>query len=478
MGTVHICKKSDVKDMYYDNRTIVTTKEVTVNGVVGTWKYIKVADTIDFDINKVTHMSRYGNDGLYFTNTEVFLERYDEDVVDISVYFDDGGWAYCIATYLPTQKAADIWFGDSYNNPFSPGLYMYMDIDEGDPCSVAYSFTYETGDFRAIDQKYLPETPLATVSKAGAVHPWINEEHGQDVWMHPETGALFTYENTYTLPVASYYTLGGVKPVAKTSSMTSNVGVDANGRLYSESSYVLPVATSTTLGGVKPIAKTDIMTQEVGVDSTGKLYAMPSAQADWEEDDESSAAYIKNKPIGAMPDWSQLDDTATNYIKNKPIVGEDYVVLKDANGTTDYAITISNGTMVLAALNKIDHMEILSMPEKLDYFIGDEVDLTGISVKVVYEDATEEETTNVYPNIEYVKKSTSEIKVIYKGDYGQYAVEIIPITVHETDPASIFMDFEYIDNGDGTYTATAWKGTYMGEPSSEMIIPDNLLVVL
>lgn len=36
--------------------------------------------------------------------------------------------------------------------------------------------------------------------------------------------------------------------------------------------YVLPVASSTALGGVKPIARTSAMAQDVGVDSTGKLH--------------------------------------------------------------------------------------------------------------------------------------------------------------------------------------------------------------
>lgn len=38
----------------------------------------------------------------------------------------------------------------------------------------------------------------------------------------------------YTLPVANASTLGGVKPVAKTSEMTQNVGVDSNGVLYTK----------------------------------------------------------------------------------------------------------------------------------------------------------------------------------------------------------------------------------------------------
>lgn len=39
--------------------------------------------------------------------------------------------------------------------------------------------------------------------------------------------------------------------------------------------YTLPVANSTTLGGVKPVAKTSDMTQSVGVDANGALYTVP-----------------------------------------------------------------------------------------------------------------------------------------------------------------------------------------------------------
>ncbi|MBP3389439.1 MAG: hypothetical protein J6K98_06140 [Clostridia bacterium] len=42
-------------------------------------------------------------------------------------------------------------------------------------------------------------------------------------------------------------------------------------------SYTLPIATADTLGGVKPVAKTEDMTQEVGVDKTGALFTMPGS---------------------------------------------------------------------------------------------------------------------------------------------------------------------------------------------------------
>lgn len=44
-------------------------------------------------------------------------------------------------------------------------------------------------------------------------------------------------------------------------------------------SYTLPVATPDTLGGVKPVAKTEDMTQEIGVDDAGKLWGFPGVNS-------------------------------------------------------------------------------------------------------------------------------------------------------------------------------------------------------
>lgn len=64
-------------------------------------------------------------------------------------------------------------------------------------------------------------------------------------------------------------------------------------------SYTLPVASSTTLGGVKPVTKTSAMTQQVGVDANGALYTEPGSGGGGtvtEADIEKALGY---KPIGA-----------------------------------------------------------------------------------------------------------------------------------------------------------------------------------
>ena len=60
-----------------------------VNGTVVKWGYMKVADSIDFDITKVTHMSRYGNDGYNLTNIPVAIINEYGNAFDIISYTDD-----------------------------------------------------------------------------------------------------------------------------------------------------------------------------------------------------------------------------------------------------------------------------------------------------------------------------------------------------------------------------------------------------
>lgn len=55
--------------------------------------------------------------------------------------------------------------------------------------------------------------------------------------------------NNYTLPVATAGTLGGVKPIVKTSNMTKEVGVDADGKLYVDE-HTMIVAFTNSSGGL------------------------------------------------------------------------------------------------------------------------------------------------------------------------------------------------------------------------------------
>ena len=60
----------------------------------------------------------------------------------------------------------------------------------------------------------------------------------------------------------------------------------------------VPIATSSTIGGVKPVAKTDTMTQSVGVDSSGKLWTEPGGD---------SITYATDEEINALFTATQVE---------------------------------------------------------------------------------------------------------------------------------------------------------------------------
>ena len=62
--------------------------------------------------------------------------------------------------------------------------------------------------------------------------------------------------------------------------------------------YVLPQATADALGGVKADTKTDTDTTPARIDADGKLWVKGQGQANWQENDPSNDAYVKNRPGG------------------------------------------------------------------------------------------------------------------------------------------------------------------------------------
>lgn len=76
--------------------------------------------------------------------------------------------------------------------------------------------------------------------------------------------------------------------------------------------YTLPVANSTTLGGVKPVSKTDSMTQSVGVDENGKLYTSPgsggggTSSAVTSVNGKTGDVELTASDVGALPSDTEL----------------------------------------------------------------------------------------------------------------------------------------------------------------------------
>lgn len=131
--------------------------------------------------------------------------------------------------------------------------------------------------------------------------------------------------------LASPTVVGGVKPVAKTDDMTTPVGVDDAGALFTNAlsdvdtiegelveipnAYTLPVATPTTLGGVKPVAKTAEMSTEVGVDSEGKLFTAGTPSTHTQSASTITAGTFAGQVVARASDEANLDNLQLRNVR-------------------------------------------------------------------------------------------------------------------------------------------------------------------
>lgn len=73
--------------------------------------------------------------------------------------------------------------------------------------------------------------------------------------------------------------------------------------------YELPVASATTLGGVKPIEKTSKMTQTVGIDADGRLYTTPGDSGTGvvsSVNGQTGVVVLNASDVGALPDTTTI----------------------------------------------------------------------------------------------------------------------------------------------------------------------------
>ena len=148
-------------------------------------------------------------------------------------------------------------------------------------------------------------------------------------------------DTKYELPVASSSTLGGVKAVTKTDNMTSSVGIDSNGQLWSEAggggggTALVDDAGVLSWGDTESAVDTSIFSS----------YALKSTKVDTTL---SASAWSSSSPY-TLP-FSNSNITTTNVIEMIPspsITSDQLKALQKANiiGGTQ-----SSGSIVLKAM--------------------------------------------------------------------------------------------------------------------------------
>lgn len=88
---------------------------------------------------------------------------------------------------------------------------------------------------------------------------------------------------------------------------------------------------------------------------------------------------------------------------------------------------------------------------------------------------TFENADKVFTTVNGIQKAVDSIYQTVNGVYVKIYSSAIPLP---EDLVLLLIDFEYIDNGDGTVTITAWKHTLNGEDSTIMHVPDDARIIL
>lgn len=165
----------------------------------------------------------------------------------------------------------------TYRMTFSDGSYFDFNVTDGTNGTGA-------GDMLANDYD-----PTSTVFNAGGIPAYVASQ-------------------AYSLPTADSSTLGGVK-------VGTNLSIDGSGVL-SATDTTYSDATTITAGLMSASDKTKLD----GIASGAEV----NVQADWNESNSASDAYIANKPsipdAQIQADWNQSNSGRLDYIKNKPSI--------------------------------------------------------------------------------------------------------------------------------------------------------------
>ena len=191
---------------------------------------------------------------------------------------------------------------------------------------------------------------------------------------------------------------------------------------------------------------------------------------------------------GKVADAKAVGDAVTQLTEQKADKSEleklntpkNYIILIDQVSGIKYRIAVRDGSIV--SYVHIEGITVTSAPTKTTYMAGEYFDSTGLVVSTVSSDGSTVEVSEfvvdeTYANT-YLTEDVTEIGISYTDESGEVYTTTVPITVTPFDPAVVLVDFEYTANDNGTYTITGWKGTYNGESSTEMIIPNNGLIIV
>ena len=173
------------------------------------------------------------------------------------------------------------------------------------------------------------------------------------------------------------------------------------------------------------------------------------------------------------------DLVTKKYVDEHSISVIDGFTMRDQTTNYKYLMQLRDGVLTSILLPSSISVDSSSLTNLND---GDIIEGKDLAINATYPDGTtsalsDSDKGNIICTPKELTADVKQITVKYKvGDYE--LTQTINVNVSAFDPAVKLQDFNYTDNGDGTYTLTGWKETHNGVASTEMIIPNNKKIIL
>ena len=182
-----------------------------------------------------------------------------------------------------------------------------------------------------------------------------------------------------------------------------------------------------------------------------------------EDDNPAIKRYVDTTTLGLINDNDKMENAS--YSSNK---------IDDMIGVIQKTLLNILGIPVPASIS------VVKYPDKTSYYEGDYFEPDGIELELTFDDGSTQIVSDVNDIIiSSIPLKITDTSATFKYSYyGAYYYITIPITVTEFNKEFTLIDFNFIDNGNDTYTLTEWKGTLNGIPSTELVIPNNSKIIL
>lgn len=372
--------------------------------------------------------------------------------------------------------------------PFVIGNYSlgneHTYIIVGDNRRHSFEVKIVDRDLKKLDKKYLPDDlteGFADVAKTGSYNDLVDAPEVFDDVVRYNNQALTVQQQNIAranIDAASNSDVVSLANItAKTSDLeevkiaAANMAAVVLAEAQADASNKSAVVLAEAQKGISEVdAKLDTKASIEALNSkVDKVDGKDLSTNDYTTDDKEKLANIEDgAQVNVQSDWNQVDDTQPDYIKNKPVLNSNFMILVDQVNGYDYVVQMMNGDLV--SFCRCSSIDVTVPPNKRGYMEGEEIDTTGMVVSAVCQDGSTRQIENYTYSPKVMTPEVEQLDIQYVECGEVYTTST---TIGLKGIADVLIDFEYTPNGDGTYTLTSWSGTLDGQPSTELIVPDN-----